>query len=436
MSIEDLAAQQRRETTERAKRHAKRQDDAVFLRSSGSALIGGDTVSVSSGSNGPFVPGQAAAFLAPGVVDVPSRVGVSPVAIPSVMADIDCILPGVMVYQYIVTYYRPSSFYAAFDNELHVTERIIWFTNDGSKTTLYERISAPRNSAGFPDVQLASKNHFWSDTDGTGQVCFRYRPTRSGPEFDDIWELTPIGATRLSTQQSPSNSQYKGGSLGVSDTSANPGYLLRESPRTVQNAYPTGGTGGAYLSVGGTDYPVYERYSNGVRANSYISTLPAEFCFYMPTMAGKYPLQYSLDFQPGGLFGIDGRQTGFSQNGKIAALVSARTYSLQVDGSFEANTLPGIYISARPIKLNIGTLGNFNQFPPLPIPPFSTNERYWISSGVSVEDITPSEGIGSNVWVLGSYLNASKNCLIKNSTDLVKVAFGTPYVLNDPNAPI
>jgi hypothetical protein len=73
MSIEDLAAQQRRDTTERAKRHAKRQDDAVFLRTSGSALIGGDTVSVSSGSNGPFIPGQAAAFLGPGVVDVPSR---------------------------------------------------------------------------------------------------------------------------------------------------------------------------------------------------------------------------------------------------------------------------------------------------------------------------------------------------------------------------
>jgi hypothetical protein len=73
MSIEDLAAQQRRETTERAKRHAKRQDDAVFLSTGGTALIGGDTVSVSSGSNGPFVPGQAAAFLGSGVVDVPSR---------------------------------------------------------------------------------------------------------------------------------------------------------------------------------------------------------------------------------------------------------------------------------------------------------------------------------------------------------------------------
>jgi hypothetical protein len=73
MPIEDLAAQQRRETAERAKRHAKRQDDAVFLRTSGSALIAGDTVQVSSGSNGPFVPGQAAAFLGPGVVDVPSR---------------------------------------------------------------------------------------------------------------------------------------------------------------------------------------------------------------------------------------------------------------------------------------------------------------------------------------------------------------------------
>jgi hypothetical protein len=83
MSIEDLAAQQRRDTTERAKRHAKRQDDAVFLRTSGSALIGGDTVSVSSGSNGPFIPGQAAAFLGPGVVDVPSRANKAELGQPS-----------------------------------------------------------------------------------------------------------------------------------------------------------------------------------------------------------------------------------------------------------------------------------------------------------------------------------------------------------------
>jgi hypothetical protein len=73
MSIEDLAAQQRRETVERAKRHAKRQDDVVFLSTSLSAAVRGNTFEASSGSNGPFIPGQAAAFLGPGVVDVPSR---------------------------------------------------------------------------------------------------------------------------------------------------------------------------------------------------------------------------------------------------------------------------------------------------------------------------------------------------------------------------
>jgi hypothetical protein len=73
MSIEDLAAQQRRESIERAKRHAKRQDDTVFLGAGGSAVVKGDTIEVASGSNGPFIPGQPAAFLGPGVVDVPSR---------------------------------------------------------------------------------------------------------------------------------------------------------------------------------------------------------------------------------------------------------------------------------------------------------------------------------------------------------------------------
>jgi hypothetical protein len=75
MSIEDLAAQQRRETTERAKRHAKRQDDAVFLGTGGTALIRGETAQVSTSSNGPLRAGQAAAFLGSGVIDVPSRAG-------------------------------------------------------------------------------------------------------------------------------------------------------------------------------------------------------------------------------------------------------------------------------------------------------------------------------------------------------------------------
>jgi hypothetical protein len=434
MSLRDRLRQQIQNLSTR---RDTRSQPVPAQRDGAGVSVGGNRIRAQNVSNEALGTGDTVVFSTDsGVVQQERRkVAVPAVSNHPVFAPaIDCTLPGIMVYQYIVTYFRPSSYYASFDSELHVTERIIWFTNNGNKTTLYERISAPNNSAGFPEVQLASKNHFWANTDGTGQVCFRYRPTRTGPEFDDIWDLTPESATRISSQQSPPNSEYKGGSLGVLDTIANPGYLLRENPRTVQNSSPTGGS---HLSIEGTNYPIYERHQNGVRANGYISTFPAQFCSYMPTMAGKYPLQYSLDFQPGGISGVDDRQTGFSQNGHITALVTVQTYILQADGSFEPNTwASSTYISARPIKLNIGTLGNFNQFPSLPIPPFNTNERYWISSEILVDDITPNEGIGSSVWVLGSYLNASKNCLIKNSTDLVKVAFGTVYVLDDPHAPI
>jgi hypothetical protein len=431
MSIEDLAAQQRRETTERAKRHAKRQDDAVFLRTSGSALIGGDTVSVSSSSNGPFVPGQAAAFLGPGVVDVPSRVGVSPVAIPSVVSGIDCIISGVLVYQYIVTYFRPSSSYAAFDSELHATERIIWFTNDGNQTILYERISAPDSPNGFPDIRAVNKNLFWSNSDGTGQVCFRYKLAKNGPEFDEIWNLTPTGATRLSSQQSPSTSQYKGGSLGVGNTSINPEYLLSESPRTITERDSNNLQS---LVLSGVKYPMYDRSSTGSRTNANVRPFPTYFASYLPTMAKNNPISYGLQFhvQFGG--GVYARDACLVINGFIVALVDDKTYSLQSDGSYESPPLNPL--TTRLPSLNIGALGNLAQPGSLPTPPFAPNEHFWIGSGVLASNLTPSEGIGSKVWVLGSYLNASANCLIRSSADLVGVLLGTPYVLDDPNTPI
>jgi hypothetical protein len=353
--------------------------------------------------------------------------------------DTDCTLPGVMVFQSIVNYYRPNSYYASFDSITHFTERLIWFANNGSKTTLYERISAPSSPNGFPEIQVADNTHFWADTDGTGQVCFRYTKVRLGPEYDDIWKLTPEGATLISSILSPPNSQYKGGSLGVLDTSANPGYLLRENPRTIQNSYPLG-TVGAYLSINGIDHPVYERYQTGVRAASYVPTFDSRFCFYMPIMAGKYPIRYQLNFQPENVSNtnFDARATVFTQNNYIAALVSAQTFLLQADGSYETKTwAPSTYISARPAKLNIGILGNFNQYPPLPIPPFTTNERYWISSQILAADIISNEGLGSASFVVGSYLNASKNCLIKNSTDLQTRSVDSPFIAPpDPNIPI
>jgi hypothetical protein len=437
MSIEDLASRQRRETTERARRHAKRQDDVAFLGQGGQALIGGGTAQVSSGSNGPFQSGQPAAFLGPGVVDVPSRVALESSPGRSLEAPKDCVLPGIMVYQRIVNFYRPNSYYGSFDSVTHYTERLVWFANNGSKTTLYERISAPSSPNGFPEIQIADNTHFWADTDGTGQVCFRYNKVRLGPNYDDIWKLTPEGATLISSNASPPNSQYKGGSLGVLDTSANPGYLLRENPKTIQNSYPVG-TVGAYLSINGVDYPVYERYQTGARAASYIPTFDSRFCFYMPTMAGEYPIRYQLNFQPEDVPNLDVRSTVFTQNNYIAALVSAQTFLLQADGSYETKTwAPSTYILVRPAKLNIGVLGNFNQYPPLPIPPFAVNERYWISSQILATDIISSEGLGSSSFVVGSYLNASKNCLIKNSTNLQKKSVDSPFIAPpDPNIPI
>jgi hypothetical protein len=439
-NIEDYAAQQRAEKTAHESRIAQRGNTrGAFWDGAGATLSGGNSLPADLLSNGPLPVGQSAPLLlADGraIVDAKSRRSLASNFAPRSKSS-ECVLPGVMVYQYITTFYRPNSYYGSFDSVTHFIERLIWFANNGNKTTLYERISAPSSPNGFPEIQVADNTHFWGDTDGTGQVCFRYNKVRLGPNYDDIWKLTPEGATLISSNASPPNSQYKGGSLGVLDISANPGYLLRENPRTIQNSYPVG-TVGAYLSINGVEHPVYERYQTGVRAASYIPTFDSRFCFYMPTMAGKYPMRYQLNFQPDNIPNLDARSTVFTQNNYIAALVSAQTFVLQADGSYETKTwAPSTYISVRPAKLNIGVLGNFNQYPPLPIPPFATNERYWISSQILATDIISSEGLGSASFVVGSYLNTSKNCLIKNSSDLQKRSVNRSFIAPpDPNIPI
>lgn len=345
----------------------------------------------------------------------------------------ECVLPGIMVYQNITTFYRPASSYAALDDVLSYKEKIIWFSNNGAPVTLYEagRTNLNPPTGYLPETQFNYNTRFWANTDGTGQVCFQYEKVLAGEDYYDIWDLSDSGATLRETIKTLPGTQYKGGSLGIGSTSTNPGLLLRETPRTTYNSL----SGVGYLDINGVQYLVKERTPSNVLQGSNLNPWANKRSYNLSTMAKAFAIRYGLSFDID-RFIPDSIQI-WTINGNVAALIQEQVYTLE-GNDYVSNVEDFTGASPpRPPKLNVGNMGNFKQPVTLSIPPYVSNEHYWVSSKVPVSAIVSQEGLGSTVRIIGSYFNASKNCLIQNGTTLEKTPIGRPFIPPpDPNAPI
>jgi hypothetical protein len=350
----------------------------------------------------------------------------------------DCFLPGVLIYQHIIISYRPNSYYGSFDGAIYYKDKIIWFPSNGAPVTLYELISDGNGRSGFSAYEsFANSTYFWGGANGRGEVCFKYTKFPVAGDFYDIWDLSDSTAVFRKTISSfPSNGRYLGGSAEVGPSlGAGSEYLLRESPRTTYGFSVAGGK----LSIGGTDYPVKEKLANGSFTEGFITPAFNVYSLNMATMVKKIAIRYGLNFNTSGTtFAAD--EFCWSINGKVAALVNEQIFTLEganyVTEPFISSVISPTTILPRPPKLTVSGLGNFNQPLALPTPPFAANEHYWIESNVSVDAINTSEGLAVDIRLIGSYVNMSKNCLIKNGTTLGKTPIGRKFVFNDPNIPI